>query len=113
MINAIILLLILFPLFCYGMAWIFEFAEKVDKQNKPIQPPRGDVTIIGCLVDCGYFVPKFKESSNGNLDFVKRNGRVAGFCNYQNCDVCQGGPCKFAKDHPDKLGKSVFDDDYL
>lgn len=81
--------------------------------HKPVTPPSADVTIIGCQVDCGYFVPKFKESSNGDYDFVKKNGRVVGFCKYQNCDVCQGGPCKFAKDHPDKLSKSVFDDDFL
>lgn len=78
------------------------------KDNKPVTPPSADVRIIGCQVDCGYFVPKF----NGNYDFVKRNGRVVGFCKYQNCDVCQGGPCKFAKDHPDKLVKGVFDDDF-
>lgn len=100
-----------FLLLFIAVAVIFYIKNQNNKTRKakPIKPPSADVILIGCEVDCGYFVPKL----NGNYDFVKQNGRVVGFCNYQNCETCQGRPCQFAKDHPEKLEKSVFDDDFL
>ena len=60
--------------------------------HKPVTPPSADVTIIGCQVDCGYFVPKFKESSNGDYDFVKKTAELLDSANIRIAMYVKAAP---------------------
>ena len=80
--------------------------SKKEEDKTPPSPPTEDVYILGCNGDCGYFIPKFHKNANGEYDVDKKMC----YCKYLNQSVRRGGPCAFAKDHPDKLGKSLFDD---
>lgn len=88
-------------------AYFFLFLDKKERSrsSEPPTPPTFDVVIIGCNCDCGYATLQFKKNANGDYD-----GTNMIHCAYQNATVRKGSKCPFAEDHPDKLGKGVFED---
>ena len=77
----------------------------MEKRGKSVDPPTGDVVIIGCNCECGYATLEFEENENGDY-----NSTNMIYCDYQRKRVRKGSKCPYAKDHPDKLRKSLFDD---
>lgn len=80
------------------------FSGRPQKSDKPITPPTIDVHILGCHFNCGYATAEFQKNSKGDYDATG-----SFYCAYQKKSVPGGSKCPYAEEHPDKLGKSLFD----
>ena len=83
--------------------------KDTNKKNEEIEPPTEDAAYMGCMMDCGYYTQEFYKDSNGKWEMSPDKG----YCSYQNQIVKWGVPCQFAKDHPEQLKKSLFQDDLI
>ena len=108
MLNAIIILVVLLPLACCCISWIFDCAEKVEEQNKPRTPPSEEALHFGCdpkFVLCDYYQAAIDEMHGDNIKFSKTEC----YCLYLNKRVKIGSKCPYAQAYPDKLSKSPWD----
>lgn len=99
---------ILIAIIVIACAMYVKKSNTATETKKPIEPPSGDVVVLGCCasVDCGYYNAEVIRRSDGEFDL---NFDVC-YCAYQNKKVPRGASCPFAKEHPELLGKGVFDD---